>query len=86
MFQNVPCSWFYGRPSSSSNLEADPLLTYTTFRDFRQKTENDKTEDDFCFSFTCFSLGKKQKTIKRKSIFVFPLFVFSFGQKTKNRS
>ena len=37
-------------------------------------TENDKTEVDFCFSFICFSLRKKQKTIKRKLVFVFRLF------------
>ena len=50
---------------------------------FGQKTKNDKTEVDFCFSFICFSLGKKRKTIKRKLIFVFRLFVSVWAKNEK---
>ena len=49
----------------------------------RQKTENDKTEVDFCFSFISFSSDKRQKTIKRKLIFVLRLFGL-VRQKTEN--
>ena len=49
----------------------------------QKKTENDKTEVDFCFSFIYFSSDKKQKTIKRKLIFVLCLFGL-VRQKTEN--
>ena len=50
------------------------IFVFRLFVLVRQKTENDKTEVDFCFSFIYFSSDKKQKTIKRKLSFVFRLF------------
>ena len=38
---------------------------------FVHKRKNDKTEAEFRFSFFVFLLSKKQKTIKRKSNFVY---------------
>ena len=68
----------------TENDGQESIFVFRLFVLVRQKTENDKTEVDFCFSFICLSLRKKkQKTIKRKLIFVFP-YLFKFAQK-KNR-
>ena len=59
------------------------IFVLRLFVSVRQKTENDKTEVDFCFSFIYFSSDKKQKAIKRKLIFVFCLFRLICAKKQK---
>ena len=63
------------------------IFVFRFFVLVQQKTENDKTEVDFWFSFICFSSTKNKKTIKRKLIFVFRLFrlICAIKQKTIKR-
>ena len=51
---------------------------------FVHKRKNDKTEAEFRFSFFVFLLSKKQKTIKRKSNFVY-LFLKKDSIKQKKK-
>ena len=51
------------------------IFVFRLFVLVRQKTENDKTEVDFCFSFIYFSSDKKQKNDKTEVDFCFRLFV-----------
>ena len=75
--------YLFSFSKKQKTIKRKSIFVFRLFRLICAKTENDKTEVDFCFPFIVFKFAQNQKMIKRKLIEVF-VFLFKFAEKTKN--